>query len=396
MKLILDESKIRKGKPVGLPYIGSKKKISKKIVEVIKQNFDTDKPIYDVFGGGGAITAECILNGLDVYYNDLDNTVTDVFQKVINSDREWIKTLIVSRDEFFSIRKKENKTVDDELKLLINSFGNNGKNYLYSKENSDLKYNLAVKILKNHDVFYGYKQTDTYIFFKEYVKNKQLDRLQQLQQLQQIERLQNIKRPKITNKTYHDFSELKETILYLDPPYENTTNSYKFEFNSNHFYDWAFEMSKNNIVLISSYEVNDDRFEEVFIFDKAISTFHGKIRNSKCEKLFMARWLLFFVGIIKNNQGGRYEMIDEQLTDKQQIFADEYLRDLNGTRAYKIAYHNIKKDSVSAAAAVRMLRNVKVRKYIDEHLEKMHNERTADNGGLLYVGWWLYSLGLNP
>ena len=51
MKLALDEKKIRKGKPIGLPYQGSKKKISKKIVEIIKQNFGTDKPVYDVFGG---------------------------------------------------------------------------------------------------------------------------------------------------------------------------------------------------------------------------------------------------------------------------------------------------------------------------------------------------------
>ena len=33
--LNLDEKKIRKGKPIGLPYQGSKKKISKKIVEII-------------------------------------------------------------------------------------------------------------------------------------------------------------------------------------------------------------------------------------------------------------------------------------------------------------------------------------------------------------------------
>ncbi|HEN2581375.1 TPA: hypothetical protein ACGRGV_001198 [Streptococcus agalactiae] len=51
--LKLDEKKIRKGKPFGLPYQGSKKKISKKIVEIIKQNFGTDKKIYDIFGGGG-------------------------------------------------------------------------------------------------------------------------------------------------------------------------------------------------------------------------------------------------------------------------------------------------------------------------------------------------------
>ena len=46
--LKLDEKKIRKGKPIGLPYQGSKKKISKKIIEIIKQNFGTDKPIYVV------------------------------------------------------------------------------------------------------------------------------------------------------------------------------------------------------------------------------------------------------------------------------------------------------------------------------------------------------------
>ena len=48
--LKLDEKKIRKGKPIGLPYQGSKEKISKKIVEILKQNFGTDKKIYDVFG----------------------------------------------------------------------------------------------------------------------------------------------------------------------------------------------------------------------------------------------------------------------------------------------------------------------------------------------------------
>lgn len=66
------------------------------------------------------------------------------------------------------------------------------------------------------------------------------------------------------------------------------------------------------------------------------------------------------------------------MTEKQRIFADEYLKDLNGTRAYKAAYPNVKKDSVASAAATRMLGNVNVKSYIDDQLEKMHNERTAD------------------
>ena len=68
----------------------------------------------------------------------------------------------------------------------------------------------------------------------------------------------------------------------------------------------------------------------------------------------------------------------DKLTNKQMIFANEYLIDLNATRAYKKAYPNVKKDSVAASAAVRMLRNVKVKNYIDEQLKKIEDESIAD------------------
>ena len=228
--LKLDEKKIRKGKPIGLPYQGSKKKISKKIIEIIKQNFDTDKPIYDIFGGGGAITAECILNGLDVHYNDLDKDITNAFERVISQDREWIKTLIISRTEFFEIKAKENKTADDFLKLLVNSFGNDKKSYLYSKVISDLKYNLAKEIIGNHDVFGGYRQTETYKKVTSGLdwnwfntKPAAHQQLEQIERLRQLERLQQINKIKATNKSYQDFSEVSGAILYLDPPYEGTS-----------------------------------------------------------------------------------------------------------------------------------------------------------------------------
>lgn len=66
------------------------------------------------------------------------------------------------------------------------------------------------------------------------------------------------------------------------------------------------------------------------------------------------------------------------MTEKQKRFADEYLIDLNGTRAYKVAYPNTKKDETAAANAARLIRNDKVKTYIDEQLEKIHNEKTAD------------------
>ena len=299
--LKLDEKKIRKGKPIGLPYQGSKKKISKKIIEIIKQNFGTDRPIYDIFGGGGAITAECILNGLEVYYNDVDKDITNAFERVISQDREWIKTLIVSRTEFTEIKDKENKTTDDFLKLLINSFGDNKKGYLYSKETSDLKYNLAKEIIEKHDVFSGYKQTETYKkvtsgldwdwFNAKPEKNKTLEQIQHLQQLERLQRLQQLDEVKATNKSYHDFGEVSGAILYLDPPYEGTSqDSYINSFNSQEFYDWAFEMAKTNIVIISSYSISDERFEVVYSFDKVRSTLQGGINSKrKNEKLFMVK-----------------------------------------------------------------------------------------------------------
>ena len=54
------------------------------------------------------------------------------------------------------------------------------------------------------------------------------------------------------------------------------------------------------------------------------------------------------------------------MTEKQKRFCDEYLIDLNGTRAYKAAYPKVKSDDTAAAAATRMLRNVKVHEYIEQ------------------------------
>ena len=272
----------------------AKKKISKKIIEIIKQNFGTEKPVYDIFGGGGAITAECLINGLEVHYNDLDETVTSMFQKVVREDRDYLKTLLVSRDEFFRILDKENKTIDDELKLLVNSFGNDRKTYLYSRKFSDLKYNLAIKIIKKHDTFDGYKKTDTYKKAYRPFDIGKVDRaqvLQQLQRLHQLQRLQQLECVEVTSLDYTEFSGLEDTILYLDPPYQNTVlKGYSIDsFDSQSFYDWAYEMSKKNIVLISSYEILDERFECVYEFKSVRSTYAPGPRGNKTEKLFMVK-----------------------------------------------------------------------------------------------------------
>lgn len=65
------------------------------------------------------------------------------------------------------------------------------------------------------------------------------------------------------------------------------------------------------------------------------------------------------------------------MTDKQRKFCDEYLIYCNATRAYKVAYPNIKNDNVASAAGTRLLGNVKIKAYIDARLEEMSSAKVA-------------------
>lgn len=63
------------------------------------------------------------------------------------------------------------------------------------------------------------------------------------------------------------------------------------------------------------------------------------------------------------------------MTKKQKIFADEYLIDLNATRAYRTAYPSVKKEETARANGSRLLTNANVAKYIEERM-KERQERT--------------------
>ena len=66
------------------------------------------------------------------------------------------------------------------------------------------------------------------------------------------------------------------------------------------------------------------------------------------------------------------------MTEKQKMFVDEYLIDLNGTRAYKAVYKNIKSDKAAASRASKLLGQDDIKEYKDRRLKELENERTAD------------------
>lgn len=60
---------------------------------------------------------------------------------------------------------------------------------------------------------------------------------------------------------------------------------------------------------------------------------------------------------------------------KQRKFADEYLIDCNATQAAIRAGYN---EKTAYSQGQRLLKNVEVKAYIDEQLERLHTEKTAD------------------
>jgi phage terminase small subunit len=88
------------------------------------------------------------------------------------------------------------------------------------------------------------------------------------------------------------------------------------------------------------------------------------------------------------------------LTPKQEIFANEYLIDLNATRAYKVAYPKIKNDETAGVNGCRLLKNARVSEYIRERMldrqkrtevtqdwvvEQLYKIAAADRSGIANV-----------
>jgi len=94
---------------------------------------------------------------------------------------------------------------------------------------------------------------------------------------------------------YSDYRELSNHVLldgfviYCDPPYKGTKkyNTSK-DFDYEAFYDWCREMSKNNIVIVSEYNMPED-FECIWKKEtktNMMDTNNGK-RKTNVEKLFI-------------------------------------------------------------------------------------------------------------
>lgn len=114
----------------GLPYKGSKNKLAERIVRLLPRRTN----LVDLFCGGCAVSHAALLMGKfeHIYINDINwmcpTLFMDALQGKYANDTRWI-----SREDFFRLRDT------DPYVAMVWSFGNNMRDYLYSKEIEPLK-----------------------------------------------------------------------------------------------------------------------------------------------------------------------------------------------------------------------------------------------------------------
>lgn len=87
--------------------------------------------------------------------------------------------------------------------------------------------------------------------------------------------------------------KIKNYVIYCDIPYRSTLKYETESFPYDEFYKWAKEMSKNNTVLISEYDMPNDIFECIWQKETKCSIDSNKVSgdksNNRVEKLFKVR-----------------------------------------------------------------------------------------------------------
>lgn len=137
----------------GLPYQGSKNKLAERIVALLP----SAKHLYDVFAGGCAITHCALLSGKweCVHFSDTNDSVSlfkDCLEGNVPDGSRWI-----SREEFEMF-----KDTDPYIRIVW-SFGNNQRDYLYSRQIEP--YKKAV-----HEMIFASTPTERRLKFREVCK----------------------------------------------------------------------------------------------------------------------------------------------------------------------------------------------------------------------------------
>lgn len=281
----------------GAPYIGSKNNIAEEVINFLPPG----KRLCDLFGGGGAITHCALTYGRNKYnsvlYNDINPMVVEYVKNAFYGkyDTDEYEPEIITRERFNDQKRKRGDVA------FLWSFGNNGMDYLWSKDKEEIKLAAFAMLTRNttskryayYKKFMGLIKkniTEDKTWAERVLKNERgIQSIESLERLQSLGRttvrVQSVGRIQFSNIDYSEYEYIDGDVLYCDIPYENSvgkTHYKKFDFER--FYEWAY--SRPYPVYISSYEISDERFKGIPISSRR-QLLCKTANDKRIEKIFM-------------------------------------------------------------------------------------------------------------
>lgn len=267
----------------GIPYQGSKNSIAREIVRFLP----SAGTLIDICAGGCAITHAALelCDGIApkwerIISNDINPMPGKLFRDAIDGKYDH-ETRWISREDFHRLKGS------DPYVAYCWSFGNNARDYLYSKEIEPWKRAVHyARVLGDRGPLREFgidsvgSSKDIRIHANEYrhkyirwmmekqphtaqkiINNWKIWELQSLERLHSLQRLQSLEKNQRflqTALSYEDCEIPRNAVVYADIPYEKTScRAYK-GFNHQKFYEWAARQRVP--VFISSYQIDDPRF----------------------------------------------------------------------------------------------------------------------------------------
>lgn len=234
---------------LGIPYMGSKRKLASEILLKITQRHENISDFYDMFGGGGSVSFTAIRDHrFNVHYNELNKRVFELVKYLKNHTElepkfyEW-----VTREMFFEQINKPNDLVDwySGFVMCCWSFGNNQNTYLYGKDIEESKrlahesivngcmesmHKLGVDIPDLVKVKGIRERRVLFCSHIEKITQQRFDMqsLEPITLLEHLTRFQNLQNLQIYNGSYESVPIAGDNpVIYCDIPYKQVATYQK-------------------------------------------------------------------------------------------------------------------------------------------------------------------------